>query len=187
MRSWRSCALSLAALFALTLSGYVGKMTVVGTIGRGLTWVAGRGAVFMPIGLAWVAIELLIGTDPAVRRRRFFGLLFFAGSSITFLDLIMATDGRDGGGEIGTTLGNAARFVAGDAGAGVVCFALGLIGVYLLTGIHVREVIHAWQRTSAARAAKSRERRELQSRRVTRDAGGTGRGRTASGGPRACA
>ena len=158
--------LSLAALFALTLSGYVGKMTVVGTVGRGLTWVAGRGAAFVPIGLAWVAIELLIGTDPAVRRRRFFGLLFFAGSSITFLDLIVATEGRDGGGEVGTTLGNAARFVAGDAGAGVVCFALGLIGVYLLTGIHVREVIHAWQRTSAARAVKSRERREVQAAQI---------------------
>ncbi|MGA7670967.1 MAG: DNA translocase FtsK 4TM domain-containing protein [Nitrolancea sp.] len=152
-------SLSLAALFALTLSGYVGEMTVVGTVGRGLTWVAGRGAIFMPIGLAWFAIELLIGTDPAVRRRRFFGLIFFAGSSITFLDLIMATSGRDGGGEIGKSLGNAARFVAGDAGAGVVCFALGLIGVYLLTGIHVREVIHAWQRTSAARTARSRERK----------------------------
>ncbi len=159
-------SLSLAALFALTLSGYVGKMTVVGTVARGLTWVAGRGAIFVPIGLVWIAVELLISTDPGVRRRRFLGLLFFAGSSITFLDLIMATSGRDGGGEVGKNLGNAARFVAGDAGAGVVCFALGLIGVYLLTGIHVREVVHAWQRTSAARAAKSRERREIQAARV---------------------
>lgn len=151
--------LSMAALLSLSLVGYAGQVTVVGVAGRGLTWIAGRGAVFAPIGLIWFAAELLFGSDPPVRRRRLVGLLFFAASIITFLDLIVAPAGNDAGGEIGRTLGNGARLIAGDAGAGILSFALGLIGVYLLTGIHVREIVAAWRRTSSARAARAQERR----------------------------
>lgn len=154
-------ALSAAALISLSLFGYVGSMTVVGEIGRALTWVAGKGAIFVPIGLVWVAAELLIGSEPPVRRRRLFGLLFFAASIVTFLNLIIAAGGRTAGGEVGAALGNAARFVAGNVGAGVVSFALGLVGVYLLTGVHVREVFDAWKRTSAARAARAEQKRAL--------------------------
>lgn len=154
-------ALSAAALISLSLFGYVGSMTVVGEIGRALTWVIGKGAIFVPIGLIWVAAELLIGSEPPLRRRRLFGLTFFATSTVIFLNLIVAGGGRAAGGEIGATFGNAARFVAGNVGAGVVSFALGLVGVYLLTGVHVREIVDAWQRTSAARAARAEQKRAL--------------------------
>ena len=44
-------AILIAVLISLSLLGYVGSMTVVGTLGEGLTWIAGRGAVLFPIGL----------------------------------------------------------------------------------------------------------------------------------------
>jgi S-DNA-T family DNA segregation ATPase FtsK/SpoIIIE len=157
-------ALCFAALLGLSLVGYVGPMTVIGTVGRGLTWIAGRGALFAPIGLVWIAIELLIGSEPPIRRRRLFGLLFFAASIITFLSLIVPEGGRHAGGEIGRTLSDGARFIAGNAGAGIVSFAFGMVGVYLLTGIHAREVVDAWQRTRAARSARASERQSRPSR-----------------------
>ncbi|HVB64807.1 MAG TPA: DNA translocase FtsK 4TM domain-containing protein [Nitrolancea sp.] len=147
-----------AGLLTLSIVGYVGKMTVVGVVGSALTWLAGRGAIFAPIALAWVATELLAETETAARRRRFVGLVFFSASIITFLDLIIVPSGRDAGGAIGQTLGDGARFVASDIGAGIVCFAFGLIGVYLLTGVHSRDIIDVWRRTRDARRARSEQR-----------------------------
>ncbi len=151
-------ALSSAALLSLSLIGFVGSMTVIGAVGSGLTWIAGRGAVFAPIGLVWIAIELLISSDPDVRRRRLIGLVFFGASAITFLDLIVEQGGRDAGGEVGRTMGDGARLVAGNVGAGIVSFTLGLVGVYLVTGVHVREIIHTWRRTRAVRSARAEAR-----------------------------
>ena len=110
-------------------------------------------------GSIWIAVEWLVSTDPPVRQRRFLGFLVFALSIDTFLDLIQVNGGRDGGGVVGHALGDTARFVAGDVGAGLVCFGLGLIGVYLITGIHTRELIGTWRRTSETRAARKRARR----------------------------
>jgi hypothetical protein len=133
-------------LLTLSIVGYAGRMTVVGVIGSGLGWLAGRGSIFVPIALTWIAIETLAETEAASRLRRLFGLVFFSASIITFLDLIIVPGGRNAGGEIGRTLGNGARFVASDVGAGIVCFAFGMVGVYLVTGVHSRDIIDTWRR-----------------------------------------
>jgi DNA segregation ATPase FtsK/SpoIIIE, S-DNA-T family len=151
--------LCCAGLLTLSIVGYAGKMTVVGVIGSGLSWLAGRGAIFVPIALAWIAIEMLAESEAASRRRRLLGLIFFSASIITFLDFIFVPSGRNAGGEVGRTLGDGARFVASDVGAGLVCFAFGLIGVYLLTGVHSRDVIDVWRRSRNARRARAELRR----------------------------
>jgi S-DNA-T family DNA segregation ATPase FtsK/SpoIIIE len=151
--------LCCAGLLTLSIVGYAGKMTVVGVIGSGLNWLAGRGAIFVPIALAWIAIEMLAESEAASRRRRLLGLVFFSASIITFLDFIFVPRGRNAGGEIGRTLGDGARFVASDVGAGLVCFAFGLIGVYLLTGVHSRDVIDVWRRSRNARRTRAELRR----------------------------
>jgi len=162
--------LCCAGLLMLSIVGYAGKMTVVGIVGSALSWLAGRGAVFAPIALAWVAIELLAETDADSRRRRLIGLTLFSASIITFLDLIFVPSGRDAGGEIGRTLADGARFIASDVGAGIVCFAFGVIGVYLLTGVHSRDILDVWRRSQAARRARAElrqaERQQAEMRRA---------------------
>ncbi|HEX3722271.1 MAG TPA: DNA translocase FtsK 4TM domain-containing protein, partial [Nitrolancea sp.] len=146
-------ALCAAGLLTLSSIGYAGKMTVLGVIGSGLSWLAGRGAIIAPIALVWIAIEILSETEVAARRRRLIGLVFFTTSIVTFLDLIFIPEGRSAGGEIGRILGNGARFVAGDMGSGIVCFAFGIVGVYLITGVHSRDVLDTWRGWKEARRA----------------------------------
>ncbi|HEX3724435.1 MAG TPA: DNA translocase FtsK 4TM domain-containing protein, partial [Nitrolancea sp.] len=105
--------------------------------------------------LVWIAIEILSETEVAARRRRLIGLVFFTTSIVTFLDLIFIPEGRSAGGEIGRILGNGARFVAGDVGSGIVCFAFGIVGVYLITGVHSRDVLDTWRGWKEARRARA--------------------------------
>jgi S-DNA-T family DNA segregation ATPase FtsK/SpoIIIE len=149
-----------AGLLTLAVAGYGGRMSVVGEIVQGLRWAIGRGVIFVPMTLAWVAIELMIGTEIGPRRRRLFGLLFFAASIIAFLDLIIVPSGPDAGGKLGEALGQGARLVAGDIGAGIICFAVGMIGVYLVTSVHSGEVLDAWRRSRDIRQSRARMRLE---------------------------
>ena len=149
-----------AGLLTLSIAGYGGRMSVVGEIVEGLRWLVGRGAIFAPIVFAWIAIELMIGTEVGPRRRRLFGLFFFAASIIAFLDLIVVPIGPKAGGKVGEALGGGARLVAGDVGAGIICFAVGMIGVYLVTSVHSGEVLDAWRRSRDIRQARAQLRRE---------------------------
>jgi len=149
-----------AGLLTLSIAGYGGRMSVVGEIVEGLRWLIGRGAIFAPIAFAWIAIELMIGTEVGPRRRRLFGLFFFAASIIAFLDLIVVPIGPRAGGKVGEALGGGARLVAGDVGAGIICFAVGMIGVYLVTSVHSGEVLDAWRRSRDIRQARAQLRRE---------------------------
>jgi S-DNA-T family DNA segregation ATPase FtsK/SpoIIIE len=149
-----------AGLLTLSIAGYGGRMSVVGEVVKGLRWLVGRGAVFAPIALAWIAMELLLGSEVGPRRRRLFGLLFFAASIIAFLDLIVVPSGPKAGGKLGEALGGGARLAAGDIGAGIICFAVGMIGVYLVTSVHSGEVLDAWRRSRDVRKARAQKRRE---------------------------
>jgi S-DNA-T family DNA segregation ATPase FtsK/SpoIIIE len=149
-----------AGLLTLSIAGYGGRMSVVGEVVNGLRWLVGRGAIFAPIALAWIALELILGSEVGPRRRRLFGLLFFAASIIAFLDLIVVPSGPKAGGKVGEALGGGARLAAGDIGAGIICFAVGMVGVYLVTSVHSGEVLDAWRRSRDIRKARAQMRRE---------------------------
>ena len=157
-----------AGLLTLSIAGYAGRMSVVGEFVQALRWLVGRGAIFVPIGLAWIAIELMIGSDVGPRRRRLFGLLFFAASIVAFLDLIVVPSGPRAGGKVGEALGQGSRLLAGNVGAGIICFAVGMIGVYLVTSVHSGEVLDAWRRTREIRQARAQMRREARTREAER-------------------
>ncbi|HEX7101452.1 MAG TPA: DNA translocase FtsK 4TM domain-containing protein, partial [Nitrolancea sp.] len=157
-----------AGLLTLSIAGYGGQMSVVGELVEGLRWLVGRGAIFVPIGLAWIAIELMIGTEVGPRRRRLFGMFFFAASIIAFLDLIVVPSGPKAGGKIGEVLGQGSRLVAGDVGAGIICFAVGMIGVYLVTSVHSREVLDSWRRSRDIRQTRAQMRREARAQAAER-------------------
>jgi DNA segregation ATPase FtsK/SpoIIIE, S-DNA-T family len=158
----------IAGLLTLSIAGYGGRMSVVGELVKGLRWLVGRGAIFLPIALAWVAIELMIGTEVGPRRRRLFGMFFFAASIIAFLDLIVVPSGPNAGGKIGEGLGQGSRLVAGDVGAGIICFAVGMIGVYLVTSVHSRDVLDTWRRSREIRQTRAQLRREARAQAVER-------------------
>jgi DNA segregation ATPase FtsK/SpoIIIE, S-DNA-T family len=150
--------LALSAVTAAILLGIALAQpesgALVGLIGGGLLALLGRGAVLVPLALLWLAGEALFSRNSGTRRRRFIGYALLSISIISFFHLIAAPNGVPAGGYLGSGFAEILRLLTGDAGAGVILFSTGLVGVYFLTGADAVSVVQTWRRAQAARQAR---------------------------------
>ncbi|MDI3341081.1 MAG: DNA translocase FtsK [Sphaerobacter sp.] len=147
-------ALAAAVLLALPLVLGPEQQGLIGVLGDGLRGLLGRGALLVPLGLGGLAIEAFIPGGEGTRQRRVVGYGLFTTAVVTFLHLLGAPTAQRGGGYLGSGFGELARMLAGDIGAGIIAFTVGIVGVYLLTGTDMMAVVESWRRLRAARAAR---------------------------------
>jgi len=148
---------SAAVLLSLPLIGLGSSHALLGTVGGWLISLLGRGALLVPIALLGAAIESFLPVTDGARRRRAVGYGLLSLAILMFLSLAAAR-GASGGGYLGGGVSTLARDVAGDVGAGIIAFTIGLVGVYFLTGADVVTVFRTWQHARQAREAAHRAR-----------------------------
>jgi len=146
-------SLAMAVLLTLPLVLPADQQGLIGVLGDWLRALLGRGAFLVPVGLAGLAIELFVPGGDGARRRRITGYLLFTAAVVTFLHLIGAPTVEQAGGHLGSGLGELARAAAGHAGASIIAFTVGIVGVYLLTGMDLLSAVQAWRSLRASRAA----------------------------------
>lgn len=149
-------AAALGALLALPLLGVTGSHSLLARTGGVLRDGLGRAAYLVPIACFWVAGEAFLAAegDSGGRQRRGLGLLLLLACLTTFFQLIDPLDLHRGGGYLGRGLAEMVRWVAGDIGAGIIAFTVGIIGIYLFTGVDAGSIVATWRRARQARAAR---------------------------------
>ena len=146
-------SLATAVLLALPVVLAEDQQGLIGVLGDWLRELLGRGALLVPVGLAGLAIELFVPGGDGARRRRVAGYMLFTAAVVTFLHLIGAPEVEQAGGHLGSGLGELARMAAGHAGASIIAFTVGVVGVYLLTGMDLLSAVQAWRSLRESRAA----------------------------------
>ena len=148
---------SAAVLLSLPIVGRGNRQALLGSVGHALVLLLGRGALLVPLALLGAAIDSFLPAALGARQRRALGYGLLGLAILMFLSLA-AAPGTPGGGYLGDGFSALARDVAGDVGAGIIAFTVGLVGVYFLTGADALTVVRTWRHARMAREAARRER-----------------------------
>ncbi len=147
------CVFTLAVLAALPIVGLAGN-SVLSLAGDAMRLLLGRAALAVPFGLSIVAVELWRAGDAPQRMRRIVGGTIALVATVGLLGL----QGRDGevtaaGGYAGLGAARGLMAVVGEVGAALSLLAIGIVGVFLVTGYDTREIAESWRRIRPRRRA----------------------------------
>ncbi|MCS7050180.1 MAG: DNA translocase FtsK [Thermomicrobium sp.] len=132
---------TLGVLLALALVGSAREAGLAGWLADGCRRVFGRGALLVPVGLWWGALEcFLSGSRPATARRAA-GLSLYAAGALALLDSRVTDRVEDAGGYVGAGIAALLRLVGGEVGVGLLAIALGIAGSTLVAGIDMRTLV----------------------------------------------
>jgi DNA segregation ATPase FtsK/SpoIIIE, S-DNA-T family len=146
-------ALTMAVLLAIVLI-QPGDGSLLGFLGSRLRTLVGQGAFMVPLAFLWLAGEALFSENPGTRRRRVLGVGLLSVSVLSFLHMIGTHNGLLAGGHVGSGFAEIVRLIAGEIGAGILLFSVGIVGIYFVTGIDAVGVVQSWRR---ARKSASHE------------------------------
>ena len=146
---------TVAVVAALPIVGLAGH-SALSLAGDFFGLVLGKAAIAVPFGLSIIAVELWRAGEAAQRTRR------IVGGATTLLAIVglLGLNGRDNdveaaGGYIGLGVARGLMAVVGEVGAAVVLLAVGVVGVFLVTGYDTREIVDSWRRVRPrSRASK---------------------------------
>jgi len=146
----RSCELAGLALVLAAVVGVIGALSpssggvVGGFLGRTLAGLAGEGRFVVPLFLAWAGVVV-------IRRQgagRLYGALLLFAVGLTLFHLMLkvplelgAAMAGDGGGLVAVALGYVLSKAFGFPGAYVILCAVALVGLALVTGLSLTELI----------------------------------------------
>lgn len=132
---------TLAILLTVALYGQKDETGAISYIAEGCRRLLGRGAVAVPLGFGWAALELLFSRSWESTRQRAVGLILYTLGALALLDTRGVSQGGPAGGVLGAGVAALLRLIGGDIGLGVFAFVLGLIGSTLAAGVELRVVV----------------------------------------------
>ncbi len=146
---------TVAVLAALPIVGMAGN-SALSLAGDAFRLMMGRAAIAVPFGLSIVAVELWRAGEAGQRMRR------VVGGAIALLAIVglLGLQGRDGavddaGGYAGLGVARGLMAVVGEVGAAVALLAIGIVGVFLVTGYDTREIAESWRRVRPRRRPRA--------------------------------
>ena len=141
----------LALITALPLVGLAGD-SALSLVGDGLHGLLGLAALSVPFALSIVAVEVWRAGEAGQRARRTAGGLVSIAAVVGLLALARL-DGsvRDGGGLVGYGIARGIALVFGEVGAGLSLLAIGIVGVFLVTGTDTRAIAESLARVRPRR------------------------------------
>ncbi|HUG14416.1 MAG TPA: DNA translocase FtsK 4TM domain-containing protein [Thermomicrobiales bacterium] len=143
---------TLAVITALPLIGLAGDSVLAWT-GKLFASMLGRAAILVPLGLSVIAVEVWREGDAGQRVRRFVGALVTITALVGLLALAdQRAPVQQTGGYYGDGVSRALLATVGEVGAGLLLFAVGVAGVFLVTGSDTRALIDSWQRIRPRRS-----------------------------------
>jgi DNA segregation ATPase FtsK/SpoIIIE, S-DNA-T family len=143
---------TVAVISALPLVGLAGS-SLLSLLGEGFRLALGKAALTVPLGLSVIAVEVWREGDAGQRVRRFVGGVVAVAAAIGLLALADTDPGvADSGGYIGRGIASLLTGAIGEVGSGLLLFATGIVGVFLLTGYDTREIAASWRRIRPRRS-----------------------------------
>jgi S-DNA-T family DNA segregation ATPase FtsK/SpoIIIE len=144
---------TVAVIAMLPLVGLAGN-SALALLGEAFRVLLGKAAVAVPFGLTAIAVEVWRAGEAGQRVRRFVGGFVSITAMVGLLDLGDRGDAaRQAGGWYGEATAWLVTTGIGEVGAGLLFFALGVVGVFLLTGYDTRTMAESWRRIRPRRAA----------------------------------
>jgi S-DNA-T family DNA segregation ATPase FtsK/SpoIIIE len=140
-----------AVISALPLIGLAGA-SALALLGDAYAALLGDAAIVAPFALAIVAVEVWRSGDAGHRSRRTLGGVVTLTSIVGFLALSQPHESpSDAGGYAGDGIAWLLSRLVGEVGAGITLLALGIVGVFLVTGYDTRAIADSWQRVRPRR------------------------------------
>lgn len=137
---------TMAVITALPMVGLAGD-SVLAWAGILFANLLGLAAFFVPVGLSVVAVEVWREGEAGQRVRRFVGAFVTITAMVGLLTLADQHAPVDQtGGYYGDGVSRALMATVGEVGAGLFLFALGIAGVFLVTGYDTRAMQESWRR-----------------------------------------
>jgi DNA segregation ATPase FtsK/SpoIIIE, S-DNA-T family len=146
--------------FAIFTAAVITALPLVGLAGdSALAWAGklfgnmlGKAAILVPVGLSVVAVELWREGDAGHRVRRFVGGFVAISAMVGLLYLADQRAPIDRtGGYYGEGISRLLLATVGEVGAGLLLFAAGIAGVFLVTGYDTRAMHESWIRIKPRR------------------------------------
>lgn len=151
---------TIAVISALPLVGLAGE-SALALLGDGVAKLLGLAAVTFPFGLSIVAVEVWRKGDVGQRTRRFVGGFMSIAAAVGLLWMAnQHGDVSESGGYAGSGIGQLVIRVLGEVGAGLFLFAVGTVGVFLVTGYDTRSIAGSWHRVRPRRSSRPLPERE---------------------------
>lgn len=146
---------TVAVISTLPLVGLAGD-SVLALLGDGVALMLGLAAAAFPIALSIVAVEIWRKGDAGQRARRSVGGTLAISAAVGLL-WMADQDVRvsESGGYIGSGVGRLVMSVLGEVGAGLCLLAIGIGGVFLVTGYDTRSIAGSWRRVRPRRVTRS--------------------------------
>jgi S-DNA-T family DNA segregation ATPase FtsK/SpoIIIE len=142
---------TLAVVTALPLVGLSGD-SALSLLGEALYGLLGLAAGVVPIALSIVAVEVWRAGEAGQRARRTVGGFVSVAAVVGFLALAHLDNAvSENGGVVGYGIARGIAAVLGEVGAGLTLLALGVIGVFLVTGADTRSIAESWARVRPRR------------------------------------
>jgi DNA segregation ATPase FtsK/SpoIIIE, S-DNA-T family len=137
---------TLAVITALPLVGLAGE-SVLSWTGTVFTNMLGKAAILVPVGLSVIAVEVWREGDAGQRVRRFVGAFVTITAMVGLLSLAdQRAPVSQTGGYYGEGVSRVLVATVGEVGAGLMLFAVGVGGVFLVTGYDTRSMGESWRR-----------------------------------------
>lgn len=135
-----------AVILTLTILGQI-DAALLGIFADGLKASVGEAALAVPIGIAILAVEVWRADEPGDRARRIFGGAVLLLAIVGFLTLSNpGTSWENAGGLVGDATTALMTSVIGEVATALTLFAIGVVGVVLVTGTDSRSVRESWSR-----------------------------------------
>jgi S-DNA-T family DNA segregation ATPase FtsK/SpoIIIE len=144
---------TLAVVIALPLVGLAGD-SLLALLGDLNAQALGRMAIAVPLGLSVISVEIWREGEAGQRVRRLVGGVIAVAAAVGLLGL-SNPDGavEQVGGYAGRGIALGMTEVLGEVGAGLTCIAVGIVGVFLVTGYDTRAIADSWWRIRASRSS----------------------------------
>jgi S-DNA-T family DNA segregation ATPase FtsK/SpoIIIE len=135
-----------AVILTLPLIGET-DAALLGVFADGLKQSFGVAALGVPVALAILSVELWRADTPGDRARRLFGGAVLALSIVGLVTLGMPNTGwTEAGGWVGEVVTVLLQRLIGEVATAIVLFAVGVVGVVLVTGTDSRSLRQSWRR-----------------------------------------
>jgi DNA segregation ATPase FtsK/SpoIIIE, S-DNA-T family len=142
---------TFAVIAALPLVGLAGN-SALSWFGEAFAAMLGKAAIAIPLGLSVIAVEVWRAGDAGQRVRRFVGGFVSITAMVGLLALTFQRDEPSvGGGYYGDAVAWLFTSAIGEVGAGLLLFACGVAGVFLVTGYDTRSMAESWSRVRPRR------------------------------------
>lgn len=143
---------TVAVITALPLVGLAGD-SALAWAGTVFSNMLGKAAILVPVGLSVIAVEVWRAGDAGQRVRRFVGGFVTISAMVGLLYLAdQRAPVERTGGYYGEGLSRVLLATVGEVGTGLLFFAAGVAGVFLVTGYDSRTMLESWRRIRPRRA-----------------------------------